>query len=110
MYQLLNLTTGEVTIVDKPRYVKKNDNGIWIRCEESEAQCISIFGERFSIANKKKVRDAPQVVAVSQIDGAQKLAQISVESIQNAQNLDEVKAAVQDLLWAVADIYDNGLN
>lgn len=110
MFQILNLTTGEVTTVDKPRYVKKNDNGVWTQCEESDAQCISIHGSRFSISNKKKVRDAPQVVAVSQIDGAQKLAQINIDSIQNAHNIDEVKAAVQDITNAVLDIYLNGLN
>ena len=105
MYQILNLNNGETFEIDKPRYVKLDERGIWVQCGEVDAQCLSVNGDRYSLANKEIVEDAPQVVVVREIDAAKKLAQINFKSIQNAQNLDEVKAAVQDLLWAVADIY-----
>ena len=110
MYQILNLTTGEIATVDKPRYVKRNVDGVWIQCEEHDAECIAIYGERFSLANKEIVFDAPQVVAVREFDAAQKISQIDFNSVKNAQNIDEVKAAVQDITDAVLDIYLNGLN
>lgn len=110
MYQLLNLKSGEVICVEKPRYVRLDERGIWIQCDEQDAQCISVYGNRFSIANKPVVKDAPEVVAVMEIDTAIKISEVNINTIQNAKNLDEVKAAVQDLLWAVADIYENGLN
>lgn len=110
MYQLLNLKSGEVICVEKPRYVRLDERGVWIQCDEQDAQCISVYGNRFSIANKPVVKDAPEVVAVMEIDTAIKISEVNINTIQNAKNLDEVKAAVQDLLWAVADIYENGLN
>ena len=110
MYQLLNLKSGEVICVEKPRYVRLDERGVWIQCDEQDAQCISVYGNRFSIANKPVVKDAPQVLAVMEIDAAIKISEVNINTIQNAKNLDEVKAAVQDLLWAVADIYENGLN
>lgn len=110
MYQLLNLKSGEVICVEKPRYVRLDERGVWIQCEEQDAQCISVYGNRFSIANKPVVKDAPEIVAVMEIDTAIKISEVNINTIQNAKNLDEVKAAVQDLLWAVADIYENGLN
>lgn len=110
MYQLLNLKSGEVICVEKPRYVRLDERGVWIQCDEQDAQCISVYGNRFSIANKPVVKDAPEVLAVMEIDTAIKISEVNINTIQNAKNLDEVKAAVQDLLWAVADIYENGLN
>lgn len=110
MYQILNLDTGEILEIENPRYVCCDERNVWVRCDENDAQCISLDGKRFSLANKEPVEDAPQTVAVKKVDAAKKIAQINLDGLKNAENIDEVKAAVQDLLWAVADIYDNGLN
>ena len=110
MYQLLNLDTGEISEIDNPRYVCCDERGVWTRCEEKDAQCIALDGVRFSLANKEPVEDAPQVLAVKKIDAAKKISQINLEGIKNAQNIDEVKAAISDITDAVLDIYLNGLD
>ncbi|MBQ7703918.1 MAG: hypothetical protein IJT73_00595 [Selenomonadaceae bacterium] len=109
MFKLLNLNTGAVTEVDEPRFVKKKSNGVWIRCDESDAECIAIDGERFSISGKTVIDDAPQIVSISKINQSQKLAQVDLAAIANAKNIDEVKAAINDITDAVLDIYLNGV-
>ena len=105
MFQILNLSTGETLYFDEPRYVKLDERGFWSRCDESDAQCISFCGNRFSIANREVVDDAPQIVAIKKVDAAQKISQINLDGLKNAQNIEEVKAAVEDIIDAVLDIY-----
>lgn len=109
MYQLLNLKSGEVICVEKPRYVRLDERGIWIQCDEQDAQCISVYGNRFSIANKPVVKDAPEVVAVMEIDTAIKISEVNQTTLNNAKDIDEVKAAIVDVMDAVLDIYLNGV-
>lgn len=109
MFQVLNLNTGETFNLENPRYVKKDECGIWVRCTEIDAECIAVNGNRFSIANKNLVEDAPQVVSITPIDAGQKISKISFDNLQNAQNIDEVKAAIDDITAAVLDIYLNGV-
>ena len=109
MYQLLNLKSGEVICVEKPRYVRLDERGIWVQCEEQDAQCISVYGNRFSIANKPVVKDAPEVVAVMEVDAAIKISEVNQITLNNAKDIDEVKAAIVDVMDAVLDIYLNGV-
>lgn len=49
MYKVLN--KGKfVTMIDEPRFVRKNDNDVWVQCEEKEAECISIHGDLYDLA------------------------------------------------------------
>lgn len=109
MFQLLNLNTGAVYEVDEPRFVKRNENGVWVRCDSAEAECIAVNGKRFSISGKKLIDDAPQVVSISKINASQKLAQVNLDNLKNTKDIDEVKAAIQDITDAVLDIYLNGV-
>lgn len=109
MVQLLNLNTGAVFEVEEPRYVKRNSSGVWLQCDEKDAECIALDGERFSISGKTLIEDAPQVISISKINQSQKLAQINLDTIKNSQNIDEVKAAINDITDAVLDIYLNGV-
>lgn len=102
MFKYTNTETGETMTIENPRYVKKDERGIWIRCEEADAECIAINGERFSIGGKNPVDDAPQVIAISKIDLGEHL-----KTFANAQDIDEVKAAIEDIADAVLDIYLN---
>lgn len=110
MYQLLNLNSGEVICVEKPRYVRLDERGIWMQCDEQDAQCISVCGNRFSIANKPVVKDAPEVLAVMEIDAAIKISEVNTNTIKNTKDIDDVKAAVVDVMDAVLDIYLNGVD
>ena len=49
MYKILH--KGKfVSMVDEPRYVCKNDNGVWVQTTEENAECISIHGDLYPMA------------------------------------------------------------
>lgn len=108
MYKVFILESGESFYVDAPRYVKL-DGDIWRRCSEVDAECLAVNGQRFSIAGKNLVKDAPQVVIISPVDAGQQLNQIFSDNLATAQNVDEIKSAIEDITDAVLDIYLNGV-
>ena len=105
MYQLINTSTNQTVNIASPRYVKQNDDGVWIRCKYDDAQCISIAGKRFSIDGKPPVEDAPDVLIVKEVDAGEEITSALRENIANAKSLDEVKAAVLDIYDALFDLY-----
>lgn len=49
MYKILH--KGKfVNMVDEPRYVRKNGNGVWVQTTEKNAECISIHGDLYPMA------------------------------------------------------------
>lgn len=108
MFEIYDAKSGEViALAEEPRYVYRSPkNGVWIRCDEPDAECIAVNGARYSINGRQIVDDAPDSVAVRKVDAAQKIAAIAKNSIAQAQTLDEVKAAYSDLADAVIDLID----
>ena len=73
MYRIL-LDDKIIMQTDSPRFVKINpSSGAWIQCDYFSAECLAIDGKRYSIAGRKKVDDAPQVVTVKQINAAENM-------------------------------------
>lgn len=107
MYRVFNMNTGKYFDVEKPRYVKKTPLEIWVQCNEDEAQCISINGERYSILNREPVEDAPQTVIVKPIDAGEQLNNLLRENLQQAETLEEVKAAIIDCYDCILDLYES---
>lgn len=99
MFQLLNLMTGAVYETEQPRFVRKI-NGVWLQCNSIDAECIAINGERFSIAGRAVIEDAPQVLAVSKISALKKISALNSDN-------DDIKAAILDITDAVLDIYSD---
>lgn len=110
MFEIYNTTTGEVmAIAEEPRYVYRSPkNGVWIRCEEPQAECVAVNGARYSIHGRAEVEDAAGTVAIRKVDGAKRIAELAKGQIAHAETLDEVKAAYTDLAEAILDIYLNG--
>lgn len=108
MYEIYDTTSGKViALADEPRYVYRSPkNGVWIRCEESDAECVAVNGTRYSIRGRAQVDDAPETVAVRKADAAKRLAELAKSSIAQAQTLDEVKYRFEDLVDAVIDLID----
>ena len=106
MFKLRNMDTGEVFFVDAPRYVKLDERGVWVRCDEGDAQCIAVGGVRFSIFDKEPVDDAPQRLIVSAADIPAQLSSINRAGIKNAENFDEIQSAFLNLCDTVLDWYE----
>lgn len=55
MYKIIH--KGEfVTMVDEPRYVRQNDGGVWVQTTAENAECISIHGDLYPMAETNIVR------------------------------------------------------
>lgn len=108
MYEIYETKTGEVlALAEEPCYVYRSPkNGVWIRCDEPDAECVAVNGTRYSIRGKAQVEDAPETVAICKIDAARRLAELAKSSIAQAQTLDEVKYRFEDLVDAVIDLID----
>lgn len=108
MFEIYDTKSGEViALAEEPRYVYRSPkNGVWIRCDEPDAECIAVNGARYSIRGRAEVDDAPDTVAVRKVDAAQRIAAIAKSSIANAQTLEEVKYRFEDLVDAVIDLID----
>ena len=107
MYKLIN-DAGETFNVDAPAFVRQNEDGFWIFCDEKDAQCISFGGKRYSIAGRQKIADAPAVMSYMTADAGAEFQNILRENIKNAQTFDEVKAAIIDCYDCIFDLYTKG--
>lgn len=101
MFQIKNLTTGEIFFVDSPRYVRLDSRGVWIRCDEVAADCIAFGGKRFSLVNRKPVSDAAGVVSIREISLPDELR----AGFETAQTLEELRNAFLNLCDTVLDWY-----
>lgn len=55
MYKILH--KGKfVSIVDELRYVHKNANGVWVQTTKENAECVSIHGDLYPMAETNIVR------------------------------------------------------
>lgn len=109
VYEIYDTTSGKViALADEPRYVCRSPkNGVWIRCDEPDAECVAVNGTRYSIRGRAQVDDAPATVAVRKADAAAKILALTKEQIAHASDLDEIKDAYADLADAVLDLYFN---
>lgn len=113
MYELINTVTGEKVNVENPRYVKKNQRGIWVKCQEQDAQCIAVGGVRYSIFDKIQIEDAPEVLIIKEVDSGEQLqnlrranAEELRERLKQAETLEEVKHCIEDIYSCLLDLYD----
>ena len=54
MYKILH--KGKfAAMVDEPRYVKKNDNDVWVECDEENAEGVSVHGELYPLSESSVV-------------------------------------------------------
>lgn len=53
-----------LALCDKPRYVKKNDNGVYVEADAAEAIGVSVRGNLYNINGGNAIPDAPEAVIV----------------------------------------------
>ena len=46
MYKILHKGRF-VSMADEPRFVKKNDDNVWVECGEDNAECVSVHGDLY---------------------------------------------------------------
>lgn len=58
-----------LALCDSPRYVKKNENGVYVQAEEPEAEGISVNGTLYNIGGGSAIPDAPEAIAMEAESG-----------------------------------------
>lgn len=107
MYEIFDTTTRKVVaLADEPHYVYRSPrNGVWIRCDEEDAECIAVEGTRYSIRGKEPVPDAPNTVAVRKADAAKRLRDATLEVLEHSKTIEDFKAMFADFADAIIDLY-----
>lgn len=49
-----------LALCDKPRFVKRNDGGVYVEAEEPEAIGVAVNGDLYNIGGKGEIPDAPE--------------------------------------------------
>lgn len=108
MYEIFDTTTRKViALADEPVYVYRSPrNGVWIRCEEKDAECVAVEGTRYSIRGRTQVEDAPTTVAVRKADAAARIRKLTAEALEHAETIEDFKAYYTDLAEAIIDLID----
>lgn len=109
MYEIYDTASGKViALADEPRYVYRSPkNGVWIRCDEPDAECVAVNGTRYSIRGRAQVDDAPATVAVRKADAAAHIRSLTVEALEHAETIEDFKAMFADFADAIVDLYQN---
>ena len=98
MFQILNRKGDVLAETDSPRYIRQKNNGVWRHCDKDDATHLAIDGNRFDLND----------IFINQIDAADKLKSVAQDNIQNASDIEELKAAVLDAYDAIFDLYTGG--
>lgn len=68
MYAIMS--GGEaIALCDAPRYVRRNDNNIYVEADKSEADAIAVCGTLYNLPGGGAIEGAPEAVAVRQEAG-----------------------------------------
>lgn len=58
-----------LSLCDSPRYVRKNENDVYIQADKSEAEGISVNGTLYNIGGRTAIPDAPEAVVMEAESG-----------------------------------------
>lgn len=58
-----------LTLCDSPRYVRKNENGVYVEAKEPEAEGLAVNGTLYNIGGRMIIPDAPAAVVVEAESG-----------------------------------------
>lgn len=68
MYQIIKDGTV-MAYVERPRYIRKHENGAFVETSEAEAQGIAINGTPYQILGRENMPGAEATVGISEVDG-----------------------------------------
>jgi len=71
MYKILHKGRF-VSMVDEPRYVRKNDNDVWVETTEENAECVSVRGDLYPMSEASVVEHTAADYMNEQATGIEK--------------------------------------
>ena len=105
MYEIIDMETGEIVAeLEEPRYVYRSPkNGVWLRCNEEQAECVSINGRRYSIRGKASVADAP-VADIRRANLTEKFKALAEKNAERIDNIEELRELYADMAGVVCEL------
>lgn len=110
MFQIIDENANLIAQVDSPRYVRLNDNGVWIRCPPYDAQCVAVNGVRYSLVGKDIVEDAPTVVFVRELDSANEVLKTNQSVATNTNDINLLSWAMAQMTKEIVDKLSFGVS
>lgn len=98
MYRIINTKDGvEVGATDKPVYIKRNPNGVFVETTREQARGVAYKSTPYNLCRTDGV-GAEDTVVVREYDGGDD----AVETLRNAESIAEMEDALceQDVLAA----------
>ena len=88
MFAIYNSKGEMVDICEEPRYVKKNDNNVYVQTSREDADGISVRGTLYNLDGRDTIPGAPQAV-VTEAEGGELILQNMdrIESVNAAQSI-----------------------
>lgn len=83
MYAIIQNGTY-LALTEKPRYVKLNNNEVWVTCEKKDALGISVNGTLYNLLGRADIEGAKEVV-IKEVENGEFLFS-SLKQIQNIDN------------------------
>lgn len=97
MYSIINRSTGElIALTDSPRYVKENDNEVFVRCSRDDADALVINGSIYNLLGKSNIKGADEVVITYKETGEY--------VFNNKRNIEQNKVAVEEIENATCEL------
>ena len=102
-----------LSLCDKPRYVKKNDNGVYVEADAAEAIGVSVRGDLYNINGGNAIPDVSEAVVIKndvseyvfrnrvRLEKHEKTTNSAIIEVENA--LCELDTAADDKLTVMED-------
>ena len=89
-----------VSLCEKPRYVKQNDNGVYVETTEAEAIGVSVNGDLYNINGGDAIPDAPEAT-ITEHDGSEFVFKNRVRIIKNEAETGAAIISIEDALCEI---------
>jgi hypothetical protein len=86
-----------VSLCEKPRYIKKNDTGIYVEAQPEDAIGIAVAGTLYNLEGGNAIPDAPEAI-VREGDASEYIFRNKAQIAQNAESASVAIIGVEDAM------------
>jgi hypothetical protein len=107
MYEIISVG-NLVALCEKPRFVKRNESGIYVEAQPEDAVGISVAGTLYNLEGGNAIPDAPEAI-VREGDASEYIFQNKAKIAQNAESTSVAIIGVEDAMCEMDEATDERL-